>query len=76
MTTCHTDDDNGGGRSRRGHPLDPLSAAEIEAAVATARADGRLGERVRFWGATLDEAHARDVVAGKGAAGEAAPAMA
>jgi primary-amine oxidase len=62
MTTCHTDD---GGRSRRAHPLDPLSAAEIELAVATARADGRLGERVRFWGATLDEAHAREVVAGR-----------
>lgn len=46
------------------HPLDPLSAAEIDAAVEIVRADGRLGDRLRFWGATLDEAHARAVVAG------------
>jgi primary-amine oxidase len=56
--------------SARTHPLDPLSAAEIAQAVATARADGRLGERTRFWGATLDEAHARAVAAGDAAAGE------
>src|SRR5690349_20941688 len=42
------------------HPLDPLTAAEIEQAVAVVRADGLLGERVSFWGATLDEARARD----------------
>ncbi|WP_433441156.1 primary-amine oxidase [Nonomuraea sp. CA-141351] len=60
--SCHTSD---GGRSRRTHPLDPLSPAEIEAAVAAARADGRLGERVRFWGATLDEAHARQAAGGE-----------
>jgi primary-amine oxidase len=42
------------------HPLDPLTAAEIEQAVALVRADGRLGERVSFWGAVLDESRARD----------------
>jgi primary-amine oxidase len=42
------------------HPLDPLTAAEIEQAVALLRADGRLGERVSFWGAALDEVRARD----------------
>src|SRR5687768_13372176 len=41
------------------HPLDPLTAAEIEQAVALVRADGLLGERVSFWGAVLDEARAR-----------------
>ena len=43
------------------HPFDPLTAAEIEQAVALVRGDGRLGERVSFWGAVLDEAHARSV---------------
>lgn len=61
--------------AHRTYPLDPLTSAEIEAAVATARADGRLsgrlGERVRFWGATLDEAYAREVVASDVAAGRA-----
>ncbi|EHN11469.1 Monoamine oxidase [Patulibacter medicamentivorans] len=52
------------------HPLDPLAPAEIDAAVAAARADGRLGERTRFWGATLDEHHARTVVAGDAPADE------
>src|SRR5215207_3568172 len=42
------------------HPLDPLTAAEIEQAVALVRSDGRLGERVSFWGAVLDEPHARE----------------
>ena len=41
------------------HPLDPLDPNEMEGAVAIARADGRLGERTRFSGATLDERHAR-----------------
>jgi primary-amine oxidase len=41
------------------HPLDPLSPAEIDGAVAALRADGRLGPATRFWGATLDEHHAR-----------------
>jgi primary-amine oxidase len=41
------------------HPLDPLTAAEIEQATAAVRADGRLGERVSFWGAVLDETRAR-----------------
>jgi primary-amine oxidase len=54
----------------RTHPLDPLSPAEIDLAVATARAEGRLGDDTRFWGATLDEAHARDVVAGLAPAGQ------
>jgi primary-amine oxidase len=52
------------------HPLDPLSPQEIDAAVAVARADGRLGERTRFWGATLDEHHARAVAAGTEDAGQ------
>ncbi|MFI7130724.1 primary-amine oxidase [Nonomuraea sp. NPDC050153] len=69
--SCHASDDtSGGGRSRRGHPLDPLSPAEIDAAVAVARADGRLGERVRFWGATLDEGFAREVAAARAPAGQ------
>ncbi|MGW0657054.1 hypothetical protein ACWD4T_51690, partial [Streptomyces umbrinus] len=57
-------------RRERTHPLDPLSPAEIDAAVAVARADGRLGERTRFWGAVLDEHFAREVMAGRQAAGE------
>jgi len=59
-----------GARTGTAHPLDPLSPAEIDAAVAVARADGRLGERTRFWGATLDEHHARAVAAGTEPAGE------
>lgn len=56
------------GATGTAHPLDPLSPTEIDAAVAAARADGRLGERTRFWGATLDEHHARAVAAGEAAA--------
>lgn len=41
------------------HKLDPLSPYEIESAVAAVRADGRIGDRIRFWGATLDEGYAR-----------------
>jgi primary-amine oxidase len=37
------------------HPLEPLSAAEIAAAVALVRASGRLGSRVRFASITLHE---------------------
>jgi primary-amine oxidase len=37
------------------HPLEPLSAAEIAAAVGIVRASGRLGERVRFASITLHE---------------------
>jgi primary-amine oxidase len=51
-------------------PLDPLSPAEMSEAVALIRADGRLGPRVRFWGATLDEFHARRVLAGQEPAGD------
>ncbi|MFE7076761.1 primary-amine oxidase [Streptomyces sp. NPDC057620] len=57
-------------RRARTHPLDPLSPAEMDAAVAVARADGRLGERTRFWGAVLDETFAREVMAGRQPAGE------
>jgi len=67
VSACHPSPD---GRNHRNHPLDPPSPAEIARAVAVARADGRLGERTRFWGATLDEAHARAVLAGAAAAGE------
>jgi primary-amine oxidase len=55
MSACHPSP----APAVRTHPLDPPTAAEITLAVAAARADGRLGERPRFWGATLDEAHAR-----------------
>jgi primary-amine oxidase len=48
----------------RAHPLDPLSPSELESVVALLRADGRLSPGARFWGATLDEAHARAVIAG------------
>jgi primary-amine oxidase len=51
------------------HPLDPLAPGEIAAAVALARADGRLSDAARFWGATLDEAHARAVLTGEAPAG-------
>jgi primary-amine oxidase len=51
------------------HPLDPLAPGEIAAAVALARADGRLSDASRFWGATLDEAHARAVLSGEAPAG-------
>ncbi|GLY03148.1 amine oxidase [Actinoplanes sp. NBRC 101535] len=65
MSACHTSSDSGANaRSVRSHPLDPPTPAEIELAVAAVRADGRAGVRPRFWGITLDEAHARKVVAG------------
>ena len=37
------------------HPLDPLGAEEITAAVAAVRATGRLGEGARFASITLAE---------------------
>ena len=37
------------------HPLDPLSAAEISAAVAILRASGKLGSHVRFATVVLQE---------------------
>ena len=37
------------------HPLEPLSAAEIAAAVGIVRASGRLGDRARFASITLHE---------------------
>ena len=37
------------------HPLEPLSAAEIAAAVGIVRESGRLGERARFASITLHE---------------------
>jgi primary-amine oxidase len=40
-------------------PFDPLTTDELAAAIAAARADGRLGKDTRFWGVTLDEEHAR-----------------
>ena len=64
MSACHTSPGDGGAATRS-HPLDPVTATEITIAVAAARADGRLGARTRFWGATLDEAYARRVVAGE-----------
>jgi primary-amine oxidase len=68
MSACHTEpghtEPGESAPAVRSHPLDPVTAAEITIAVAAARADGRLGERTRFWGATLDEAYARRVVAG------------
>ncbi|MDP9792219.1 primary-amine oxidase [Catenuloplanes nepalensis] len=66
MSACHTSADDGG-RTARSHPLDPPTADEITRAVAAARADGRLGDPARFWGATLDEAHARRVITGEAA---------
>jgi primary-amine oxidase len=51
------------------HALDPLAPGEIAAAVALAQADGRLSDAARFWGATLDEAHARAILAGNAPAG-------
>jgi primary-amine oxidase len=47
-----------GGRAA-GHPLDPLTPAELTAAVAAIHADGRAGATPRFWGASLDEHLAR-----------------
>ena len=38
----------------RAHPLDPITPEEIKAAVAAARADGRLGEAARFATITLE----------------------
>ncbi|GAA1607694.1 primary-amine oxidase [Actinoplanes couchii] len=60
MSVCHTT----ASPVLRSHPLDPPTTIEINLAVDAARTDGRLGERPRFWGATLDETHARKVVAG------------
>jgi primary-amine oxidase len=51
------------------HPLDPVTSEEMAEAVAVLRADGRLGELVRFWGATLDEHFSRAVLAGDEPAG-------
>src|SRR5437879_13146653 len=44
-----------GARMTRVHPLEPLTADEIEAAVAAVRATGRLTEAARFSTITLDE---------------------
>ncbi|CAN5190655.1 primary-amine oxidase [soil metagenome] len=54
------------------HPLDPPTPEEMDSVVALLRADGRLGSLVRFWGITLDEAHARAVVSGEAPNGERA----
>ncbi|UFS58669.1 primary-amine oxidase [Subtercola endophyticus] len=45
------------------HPLDPITAGEMSSAIALLRKDDRLSPLVRFWGATLDENHARAVLA-------------
>lgn len=45
------------------HPLDPLSAAEIAAAVAILRASGGLGARLRFASITLHEPPKETVLA-------------
>ena len=57
------------GATGSAHPLDPLTPAEINAAVAAAREDDGSARDTRFWGATLDEAHARAVAAGEAPAG-------
>src|SRR5438552_3832097 len=44
-----------GARMTRVHPLEPLTADEIEAAVAAVRATGRVTEAARFSTITLDE---------------------
>ena len=49
----------GSSESTAVHPLDPVSEREMAAAVAAVRADDRVGERLWFWGLTLDEQHAR-----------------
>ncbi|WP_027931330.1 primary-amine oxidase [Amycolatopsis thermoflava] len=41
------------------HPMDPLTPAELAAAVAAIRDSGKVGPGARFWGVTLDEHHAR-----------------
>ncbi|MGI5127874.1 primary-amine oxidase [Pseudonocardia sp. CA-107938] len=45
------------------HPTDPLTVAELAAVVAVVRASG-VGPNTRFWGATIDEEHARTAAAG------------
>ena len=50
--------------SSSAHVLDPLSTAEIASFVAQVRSAGRIGERPRFWGISLDEEKARGVPAG------------
>ncbi|MDQ6603019.1 MAG: primary-amine oxidase [Chloroflexota bacterium] len=44
------------------HPLTPVTAGEIMAAVALVRASGRIGERVRFASITLQEPPKEDVL--------------
>ncbi len=44
------------------HPLEPVTAGEIMAAVALVRASGRIGERVRFASITLQEPPKEDVL--------------
>ena len=48
-----------------GHPLDPLSAAEIEASVAVLRAAGHVDEATRFALIDLDEPDKTEVLAWK-----------
>ena len=73
MTTLGT----GAGQSVRvealpgggGHPLDPLSAGEIERAVAVLRAQRQLGDRVRFESVELREPGKDGGIGRNGAAG-------
>ena len=73
MTTLGT----GAGQSVRvealpgggGHPLDPLSAGEIERAVAVLRAQRQLGDRVRFESVELREPGKDGWIGRNGAAG-------
>jgi hypothetical protein len=55
----HGADGHGHGASASVHVLDPLRAAEIDTLVAAVRADARIGDAPRFWGAALDEDRAR-----------------
>lgn len=45
---------------------DPLSEAEISEVIALIRADGRGGDKVRFWGIAVDEDIAKALLPGQG----------
>jgi Cu2+-containing amine oxidase len=49
--------------TRLAHPLEPLTADEVTAAVAILRRERRLGERVRFMSVTLREPPKQAVLA-------------
>ena len=61
MATIHKSTEVQRSPTTNNHPLDPLTAPEIENAIAILRAQQSLGEKVRFESITLNEP-TKDVV--------------